>query len=56
MIPSILSRLLSDERAATAIEYTLIALLISIAGIVAMTDIGQRLKNLLEGVAAGFPS
>jgi pilus assembly protein Flp/PilA len=54
MLP-ILHRLLSDERAATAIEYSLVALLISVAGIVSMTSIGNKLVNLLDQVIAGFP-
>lgn len=54
-MPPILYRLLSDERAATAIEYSLIAVLISLAGIVSLTRIGQRLVNFLEQVAAGYP-
>jgi Flp pilus assembly pilin Flp len=52
---SILHHLLSDERAVTAIEYSLIALLIAIAGIASMSRIGARLLNLLEQVAAAFP-
>lgn len=54
-MPSILYRLLSDERAVTAIEYSLVALLIATAGIVSMTNIGGKLLNLLEQVAAAFP-
>jgi Flp pilus assembly pilin Flp len=54
-MPPILHRLLSDERAATTIEYSLIALLISIAGIVSMTSVGAKVVNLLDQVSAGFP-
>lgn len=54
-MPLILRRLLSDKRAVTAIEYSLVAMLISIAGIVAMTDVGTKLGTLLSQVAAGFP-
>lgn len=54
-MPSILHRLLSDERAVTAIEYTLIAALIATAGIASMTRIGAKLVNFLGQVAAAFP-
>jgi pilus assembly protein Flp/PilA len=37
--------LFKDESGATAIEYGLIAALISIAAIVAMTTLGNSLKN-----------
>ncbi len=38
-------KLMNDESGATAIEYGLIAALISIAAIVAMTTLGDSLKN-----------
>ncbi len=40
-----LNSFLKDESGATAIEYGLIAALISIAAIVAMTTLGNSLKN-----------
>lgn len=54
-MPSILHRLLSDERAVTAIEYSLVALLIAIAGIAAMLGIAGKLVTLLDQVIAAFP-
>ncbi len=48
---AIVGRLLLDNQASTAIEYTLIAGLISIAAIGAMTNIGQKLVNLLGPIA-----
>ena len=39
------SKLIMDESGATAIEYGLIAALISIAAIVAMTTLGNSLSN-----------
>lgn len=40
-----------DESGATAIEYGLIAALIAVAAIVAMTEIGTSLSNTFDNVA-----
>jgi pilus assembly protein Flp/PilA len=45
-----------DERAATAIEYAIIAGCISIAIVVAATGIGTTLNNMFTSVKNGFPS
>ena len=42
-----LRRLLTDERAATAIEYTLIVGLISVAGISIFSTLGSKVLNML---------
>jgi pilus assembly protein Flp/PilA len=44
-------RFFKDEEGATAIEYGLIAALISIAAIAAMTNVGNNLKNIFNTVA-----
>ena len=44
-------RFLKDEAGATAIEYGLIAALISIAAIAAMTNVGNNLKNIFNTVS-----
>ena len=44
-------RLLKDECGATAIEYGLIAALISIAAVAAMTNVGNNLKTIFNNVA-----
>jgi pilus assembly protein Flp/PilA len=44
-------RFLKDEAGATAIEYGLIAALISIAAIAAMTNVGNNLKTIFNDVA-----
>ena len=46
-----LSRLIKNERAATAIEYGLIAALISIAGIAAMQGLGNKLNTTFNNVS-----
>ena len=43
--------MLRREDGATAIEYTLIAALIAVAAIVAMTSVGQKVNNVLSNVA-----
>jgi pilus assembly protein Flp/PilA len=45
-------RLTKSESGATAIEYTLIAGLISIAAIVAMGTIGSKVNTVLSNVAS----
>ena len=47
----IILKLLKDERGATAIEYGLIAALISIAAIAAMTNVGTNLQTIFNSVA-----
>jgi pilus assembly protein Flp/PilA len=46
--------LIKDERGATAIEYSLIAVGISIAAIAALASIGPSLNTMFGKVAAGF--
>lgn len=47
---SILRRLTADDTAATAIEYTLIASLISTAAVGAFTTLGHKVMNMLAPV------
>ncbi|HZP98953.1 MAG TPA: Flp family type IVb pilin [Reyranella sp.] len=48
---SIFRRLMKNERGATAIEYTLIASLIAVAAITAMTTVGGKVSNVLGNVS-----
>ena len=48
---SIFRSLMKSERGATAIEYTLIAALISVAAITAMSTVGGKVTNVLGNVA-----
>ena len=43
--------LIADESGATAIEYGLIAALVSVAAITALTEMGSSLKAMFERVA-----
>ena len=47
-----LARLIKDDRAATAIEYGLIAALISIAAVSVMSTVGANLKATFSTVAS----
>jgi Flp pilus assembly pilin Flp len=47
----ILRQLFADQSAVTAIEYTLIVALISVAAISTMTTLGQKLMNMLGPAA-----
>ena len=48
---SIFRRLMKNEKGATAIEYTLIASLIAVAAIVAMTAVGGKVNGVLSNAA-----
>lgn len=43
--------LMADESGATAIEYGLIAALVSVAAITALTEMGSALETMFQGVA-----
>ncbi len=47
-------RLLKDEAGATAIEYGLIAALISVAAIAAMGNVGNNLQSIFNTVASNL--
>ena len=48
---SIFRRLMSNDQGATAIEYVLIASLISVAAIASMTAVGGKVSKVLSNVA-----
>jgi pilus assembly protein Flp/PilA len=48
---SIFMRFLNDQSGATAIEYGLIAALVSVAAIAAMTTLGTKLTSTFEAVS-----
>ena len=48
---SIFRRLMKNEQGATAIEYTLIASLIAVAAILAMTTVGGKVSNVMGNVS-----
>ena len=48
---SIFRRLMASNQGATAIEYTLIASLIAVAAITAMSTVGGKVTNVLGNVA-----
>jgi pilus assembly protein Flp/PilA len=48
---SIFRKLMKNEHGATAIEYTLIASLVSVAAIVAMNKVGGKIQNVLTNVS-----
>lgn len=53
---SLLKRFQGDVSGATAIEYALIAGLLSISIVSAATSIGSRLFDIFDQVNNGFPS
>jgi pilus assembly protein Flp/PilA len=52
----LLHRLASDQRGATAIEYTLLAALIGAAAIFGFDQVGQSLENIFVRVSSGLPT
>ena len=48
---NLISRFVKDQSGATAIEYVLIASLISVAAITAMGHVGGKVSNVLSNVA-----
>lgn len=53
---SLFSKLLTQKRGATAIEYGLIAALIAVVIIVAVTAVGTDLQTTFNTVAANLPA
>ena len=51
---SIFRKLMKKDDGATAIEYVLIASLISVAAIAAMTSVGGKVSNVLSNVASAM--
>jgi pilus assembly protein Flp/PilA len=51
---SIFRKFMKNEQGATAIEYVLIASLISVAAIAAMTSVGGKVSNVLSNVASAM--
>jgi pilus assembly protein Flp/PilA len=51
---SIFRRLMKSEHGATAIEYVLIASLISVAAIAAMGSVGTKVKDVLTNVSTSM--
>ena len=51
---SIFRKLMKNNDGTTAIEYVLIASLISVAAIAAMTSVGGKVSNVLSNVATAM--
>ena len=56
MMLSNLKNLLADESGATAIEYGLIAALVSVAAIAALTAMGESLNAMFTAVSTALSS
>jgi len=54
MIRSLLARLRTDETGATAIEYAMIAALLSVAIVTAVASLGPSVRGLFVSVETGF--
>jgi pilus assembly protein Flp/PilA len=49
---SIFRRVMKNQQGVTAIEYTLIASLISVAAIVAMGSVGSKVNGVMSNIAS----
>jgi pilus assembly protein Flp/PilA len=47
---TLIKKFMTNESGATAIEYGLIAALIAVAAVVAMTGVGNQLRATFEGI------
>ncbi|MGE8365846.1 Flp family type IVb pilin [Cupriavidus sp.] len=52
---TLVNNFLREDRAVTAIEYALIASLIAVFIIAAVSSVGQSLLGLFQSIAADFP-
>jgi Flp pilus assembly pilin Flp len=46
-LPSVFCRLVRNQRGGTAIEYTLLVALLSIAAVTTLNTLGQQIQNVL---------
>ncbi|MES2086923.1 MAG: Flp family type IVb pilin [Pseudomonadota bacterium] len=53
---SLMTRFLKDESGATAIEYGLIAALIAVVLVTAVTALGTKLSGLFTGISGKIPT
>ena len=54
MVLAILRRLIADETGTTAVEYALIAAIVSLAGLGAFSALGRDLVDIFEDVETGM--
>jgi Flp pilus assembly pilin Flp len=47
-LPSVFCRLVRNQRGVTAIEYTLLVALLSVAAVTTLNTLGQRIQNVLN--------
>lgn len=51
---ALIGHFIADQRGATAIEYSLIALLVAVAAVGAFTTLGSKIASSITATAAGF--
>lgn len=47
-LPSVFCRLVRNQRGVTAIEYSLLVALLSVAAVTALNTLGQKIQNVLS--------
>jgi Flp pilus assembly pilin Flp len=53
-LPSVFCRLVQNQRGATAIEYAVLAGLISVAAVAVLSNIGQTTQNVLSAAGSAL--
>jgi Flp pilus assembly pilin Flp len=53
-LPSVFCRLVQNQRGATAIEYAVLAGLISVAAVAVLSTIGQTTQNVLSAAGSAL--
>jgi Flp pilus assembly pilin Flp len=53
-LPSVFYRLARSQRGVTAIEYTLLVALLSVAAVTTLNTLGQRIQNVLSAATSAM--
>jgi pilus assembly protein Flp/PilA len=53
-LPSVFCRLVRNQGGVTAIEYTLLVALLSVAAVTALNTLGQKIQNVLNAATSAL--
>ena len=53
-LPSVFCRLVRNQRGVTAIEYSLLVALLSVAAVTALNTLGQKIQNVLNAATSAL--
>jgi len=52
--PSVFCRLARNQRGVTAVEYSILVALISVAAVTALNTLGQKIQNVLDAATSAL--